>query len=85
MQWFSWCCGYHINIVSSIPAVVKTAEEVADTAAGDAGGFVATPSNVIFTDYIPGKTYTVSCKHSNSPRIPLHIGKSTADQQQWDK
>jgi len=30
-----------------------------DTPVGEVGGFVANPSNVVFTDYLPGQTYNV--------------------------
>ena len=40
---------------------MKATEEVAEKTVGEAGGFVPNPSRVIFTDYVPGQTYTVSC------------------------
>ena len=40
---------------------MKVTEEVAEKTMGEAGGFVPNPSRVIFTDYVRGQTYTVSC------------------------
>ena len=62
-------------IVSSVPKTVKavTADDVVDTTAAEAGGFVASPSSIVFTNYIPGQTYTVNYKHCNSVCILLCV------------
>lgn len=41
----------------SISTTVKT---TADIPEGEARGFVASPSSVVFIDYLPGQTYNVS-------------------------
>ena len=71
-------------IVSSVPKTVKpvTADDMVDTAPTEAGGFVASPSSIVFTNYIPGQTYTVSYKHCISVCILLCVctGNSSTNQ-----
>lgn len=64
-------------MVSSVPKTVKpvTADDVLDSTVVEAGGFVASPSSIVFTNYIPGQTYTVSYKHCNSVYIPLCVSR----------
>ena len=72
----------NIIIVSSIPKTVKVAaDDVVDTTAGEAGGFIASPSSIIFTNYIPGQTYTVSYRIITLYASHcMHVGSSSTDQ-----
>ena len=58
-----------LSTLFSVPEIIKATDDAADTIASEAGGFVASPSSIMFTNYLPGQTYTVSYKHCNSPCI----------------